>query len=190
MEVTVVVAVIAASVSLAATVANVLIAAKTRKATFALQRDAAALRLAEERAARLRLQATEAERLRIECLLLRTSVETAMLEEWQEGRVAIDAAADRFRSAFEQFWRQWADTKGDIPRGDVILIRTVRHEINTPIGYLIVDLQRLGRADTRLSAQRHLPQVFRNLDRVSQILDRFFALITDTQMKAANFGGA
>lgn len=175
------------SVSLAATVANVLIAAKTRKATFALQRDAAALRFAEERAARLRLQATEAERLRIECLLLRTSIETAMLEEWQEARDAIPAAGDRFRGAFGQFLSQWADTKGDIPRGDAILIRAVRHEIHIPVNSVIAGLTLLGRANTRSSAQGHLPRVFRDLDRASEILDRFFSLITDTKMKAAPF---
>jgi hypothetical protein len=191
MNVSIIIAIIGGAVTASATAANVLIAARSRRAALDQVRWQATLRLADERISRLRLQAAETERLRAECALFATTVEMSQHLDEQPGEERWRKQAIRLEEQFDQFWRLWAETKEDIPDRDRTYIRQIRHELQTPWMQLNRCVAILGNAtgDKRSEAIAGVLHVLRWL---ASMLDAFYEQISELRSEEieATFAGA
>jgi hypothetical protein len=174
MEFPVIVAIIAAGVSLVATSANILIARAARRSTLTQSQWEMSLRLVEEQLSRLRLQAAGAERLRTECQLFLTVV-TSDDDNSADSDVRIKTRFEQLREEYELFLRLWSETKIDIPRSELPLLRRLRHDISHPYRELAVLVSiRLDRNFNR----KGKTQFEYAIGQITAILDRFFAEIS------------
>ncbi|MCI0441067.1 MAG: hypothetical protein L0177_18340 [Chloroflexi bacterium] len=134
--------VIAAVVSVLSTAANLLIASRARRATIEQQRWAAAFKLVEGRVGRLGAMAAHTELLRAECTLLARQLARVQRHE-PDAISELRRAFSRTREQFEQFWRQWAETKGAIPDEALPFVRKIRHETATSVEVVAAHLSAL-----------------------------------------------
>jgi hypothetical protein len=173
MELPVIVAIIAAGVSLVATTANILIAKAARRSVLTQTQWEMSLRLVEEQLSRLRSQAAGAERLRTECQLFLTVV-TSEDDDSADFRARIITRFERLREEYESFMHLWAETKVDIPSSELPSLRRLRHDISHPYQHLAMLVSIRLKGNINRNSKAHFQHA---IAQITSVLDRFFAEI-------------
>lgn len=180
MSVPIIVAVIAAVASLVATIVAFVTARQARKVAFNQEQFKLLLKLSEERIARLRTLSAATERLRARGMLLRSELETALLDVADWSRISLIAA---WTNEYHEFWMRWPDVKDDVPDADLEALRSIRHNMRHQFDQLSSKLALIETRGSRPNRQEYL-EIDQRMANLLLKLDSFYGEIAHLRSDA------
>lgn len=154
MEAAVIVALIAAGVSLVGMMMSLEVARRARQAADVQARIAVGLAEAQEALKHLRAYTADVEKLRAEASLVQLALERPA--NHAKAHRELRTRAEAFQMTFGEFFRAWADVKSDVPDARLEYLRMIRHAARTS------QLMRLGYWKNS-RAEKRAPRIARAL---------------------------
>lgn len=182
METALLVALIAAMVSMASVIANIYIARKSRQSAIELLRIQANLETLEDLRKNIKTVEVEGERLRIRAhdllaFLTRKGDGTPGLGSQEE----FSKLAQRFANQANEFMDSWADAKSDLPEEMLDQLRILRHDCASPIRDILFYCKTWSHNPPH-STQEARP-VVSALERLLALLDAFTRHLSDVRRR-------